>query len=104
MPNGEDVVLVRLVAAVDGFRVRYGRWPTRVRVFPGVPAALQEILTPEAYERLCSLLTLIPDENGASIAEDETGNQYHYGREGFPSTRPTPDATEWLAPELRGDA
>ena len=34
MPNGHDKNWVRLCGAIEGFRLRYGRWPTEVRIDP----------------------------------------------------------------------
>jgi hypothetical protein len=39
------------------------------------------------------------------IAEDDLGGRYHYGQEGFPPQRPTPNAAHWLGGlEFRSDA
>jgi hypothetical protein len=102
MPNGEDKNLIRFLAAVDGFRARYNRWPTRVRLFPGALKDLEHILSPTAFRALTTQLTLVPDPKAAMIAEDDEGGRYHYGQEGFPSMRPKPNAWEWLgSPGLR---
>src|SRR5262249_16177409 len=48
MPNGHDKNWVRLCAAIDGFRVRYGHWPMRVRIFPISLADIRDhLFTPE---------------------------------------------------------
>ena len=40
MPNGADKNFVRLCAALNGFRLRYGKWPTRVVIYPISPPRL----------------------------------------------------------------
>ncbi len=96
MPNGHDKNWVRLCGAIDGFRARYGRWPTRVRIFPASLADIRDnVLTPEDYARIVAKVTLVADE-AEMVAEDDMGGSYNYGQEGFPSKRPTPQAAEWL--------
>ena len=104
MPNGGDRNWIRLCAAVDGFRLRYGRWPTRVRL---LPEALQDIrdhiLSPADYDRVTRQLRLIP-ANAGMIAEDDLGGRYDYGSEGFPSAQPDIRAETWFGnPELNPD-
>ncbi len=96
MPNGHDKNWVRLCAAIDGFRVRYGRWPTRVRIFPVSLANIRDhLFTTDDYTQIIAKVALIADE-AAMIAEDDQGGSYNYGQEGFPNERPTPHAAEWL--------
>ena len=96
MPNGHDKNWVRLCGAIDGFRVRYGRWPTRVRILPASLADIRDYLfTPEDYARIVAKVTLVADE-APIVAEDDLGGSYNYGQEGFPSERPTPRAADWL--------
>jgi len=96
MPNGHDRSWVRLCGAVDGFRVRYGRWPTRVRLFPGALENIRDYLfTPEDYAKITAKVTLIPD-HAPMIAEDDTGASYNYGQDGFPTPSPVPPAREWF--------
>ena len=95
MPDGYHPNWVRLCAAVDGFRWRYGHWPTRVRMRPGMIATLRDYaFTPEDYARITAKISLIPAN--AVIAEDDSGASYDYGREGFPEESPTPSAYEWF--------
>jgi len=96
MPNGDDKNWIRALAAIEGFKVRYGTWPSRLRLFP---AALQNIredlFSPAMFAKLTEKIQLIADE-APMVAEDNLGNQYSYGKDGFPSTRPNPRAGEWL--------
>ena len=96
MPNGHDKNWVRLCGAVDGFNVRYGRWPTRVRLFPTQLSDIRDYLfSPEDYARIIAKVTLVPDRV-PMIAEDDSGATYNYGAEGFPQTSPNPSAREWF--------
>ena len=96
MPNGYDANWVRLCAAVDGFRARYGRWPTRVRLFAVALADIRDnLFTSDDFARITEKIALVPD-NAGMIAEDDSGARYNYGQEGFPKPRPTPSADEWF--------
>jgi len=97
MTNGHDKNWIRLCGAIDGFRVRYGRWPQRVRLFPVAIRDLREhIFSPEDFAKITTRIELVPDEDAPLIAEDDTGASYNYGKEGFPKENPTPRAAEWL--------
>ena len=105
MPNRGDRNWIRFCAAVDGFRLRYGRWPTRVWLFP---AALEDIrdhiLPPAAYERVACQVRLVPEADAPMIAEDDLGGRYDYGKEGFPSADPDIRAHAWFGdPKLNPD-
>ena len=95
MLSGYDENFIRLCAAIDGFRVRYRRWPTRVRIFPAALDDIRELFTPADYARIVAKVELIGD-GAPYVAEDELGCRYSYGRDGFPRKKPTPRATEWL--------
>ncbi len=97
MPNGEAKNWIRLLAAVDGFRDRYGAWPTRVRLFPVALRGFREdLFTPEALALVVQRLELVEDD-APMVAEDDEGNSYSYGAEGFPKKRPNPNADQWLS-------
>lgn len=106
MPNGDDGDWIRVCAAIDGFRVRYGRWPTRVRLFPGALESIRDhVLTPEGFAVVSSVVELVVDQ-APMIAEGAEGESYNYGKEGFPRPRPEEKASIWfgqaiLRPELR---
>ena len=96
MPNGHDANWVRFCGAVEGFRVRYGHWPTRVRVSTGILADFREkLFTPDDYARIGAKVALIPRDAGI-IAEDDSGATYSYWRDGFPKKCPSPSAEEWF--------
>lgn len=103
MPNGHDKNWIRLCAAINGFRSRYSRWPTRVRIHPLSLADLRDhLFAPSEFAQITSRVELVAD--GASmIAEDDTGASYDYGREGFPPEGAEPTAEEWLGVRPKPD-
>lgn len=96
MPNGADKNFVRLCAALNGFRMRYGSWPSRVVIHPISLADLREyVLSPEDFRTVTGKVTLVEGDAGFR-AEDDQGNSYDYGEEGFPDREPESSAQEWL--------
>ena len=97
MPNGGDKNWVRLCAAIDGFRVRYGRWPKRVRVMPvSFDDLVGHVLTPTGFALVSSYVELVPEDEAAMIAEDGTGAEYNYGQQGFPEAEADPPTRDWF--------
>ncbi len=95
MPNGESRNWIRCIGAIEGFRVRHGKWPSRVRVSRFLWQELQERLTAKEWAILNSKIDLVPD-GSPMIAEDDSGNSYSYGKEGFSKMKPEIRAEEWL--------
>jgi len=96
LPNGYDRNWIRLCAAIDGFRSRYQRWPTRIRLHPETLKNLQEdVFTPASFREIEEHLQFVTD-NSPIVAEDDLGGRYSYGEEGFPLARPDTDARTWL--------
>ena len=95
MPNGETKNWIRLCAAIDGFRARYGRWPTRVRLFDGALRNLESLFLPEDFRQLTDRVALVPDD-APMIAEDDSGACYNYGKEDFPGSTGVIRAYDWL--------
>ncbi len=100
MPNGSHKNFVRLCTAIDSFRNRYGHWPTRVRVFPGIIDNLRSLFAnEEEFNKLTSKVKLIPDE-APFIAEDEEGNSYNFAVEGALREKGAPSPAKWLDVKL----
>jgi len=96
MPNGFDKNWRRLCAAIDGFYVSHGKWPSRVLLFSEAIENLKtDVFTEESFAKLEARLDLVPSE-ASMIAQDDDGNQYSYGEQGFPETQPSPSAEEWI--------
>jgi hypothetical protein len=97
MPNGHDKNWVRVCAAIDGFRARFGHWPKRIRVMPVSFADLiSNVLNPVGFALISNYVELVPEENAGMIAEDSTGAEFNYGEEGFPEKKPDPPTREWF--------
>lgn len=106
VPNGHDKNWIRLCFAIDGFRVRHGSWPSRVRIFPPSLANIRDdLLTAEDFSRITAKIMLVPDGD-SMVAEDDTGKSYHLGRDGYPLypfERPVPNAAQWLDVRLKSE-
>ena len=96
MPNGVDKNFVRLCAALNGFKVRYGKWPSRVVIHPISLEDLREnVLSPADFSTVNGKVSLVEGDAGFR-AEDDQRNSYDYEEEGFPDREPEPSAQEWL--------
>jgi len=99
MPNGYDKNWIRLCAAIDGFKVRYGHWPTKVLIHEDILFTLEEVIfMPESMQKIRKKIILVVADEPV-VAQDEDGNQYSYGYEGFPKRRPKLNAAKWLGVE-----
>ncbi|MCD4485958.1 hypothetical protein LQR31_15910 [Chromobacterium vaccinii] len=94
-PDGQS--LTRILAAIEGFFVTYGTWPSQVRLTPGHIAQLHDqVLSADAYSKLTARVALVSDPSATVVAENQSGQLYNYGASGFPKSRPTVRAREWL--------
>lgn len=98
MPNGYGKNWIRLCAALEGFRARYGRWPSRIRIPELVAQELDELLTPAEYARILKKLAVISGDEGI-MAEDDAGVSYDYIKEGFSKLKKDARAEAWLEVE-----
>jgi hypothetical protein len=96
MPNGSGRNWTRLLLAIAGFRVRFGCWPTRIRIKPNSLNDLKDILSQDELAKVEEKVQLIPDKHGQFLAEDNVGRSFHYGIEEFPPYRPDIEPDEWL--------
>lgn len=91
MPNGHDKNFIRLCAAIDGFRAKYGAWPTKALLPEIVQRDLRALLGPELDRRLRQML---PFEASEEVAvADDRGHVFRYGT-GVNAHGPR--AAEWL--------
>jgi len=96
LPNGHDRNWIRLCAALSGFRVRYGIWPTRVRVSPDILDDLRiNLFSSDGFAKLGEKLQFIAGDDPFMV-EDEEGRSYNYCLEGFPSQKPDVKPADWL--------
>jgi hypothetical protein len=95
MPNGIDKNWYRMCSAINSFRVRFGHWPTRIRLSEG---ALENLFSQESYRVLLSKLEFIFD-GSAFIAEDDQGRSHNYAQDGFVKGELEITAQDWLGVE-----
>ena len=89
--------LARIFAAVEGFYVDYGYWPSSVRITPSYLEHLRNhVLSDKEFDTVERKLRFIPDSSATVIAEGEDGTGYDYGSRGFPKSKPPVRAREWL--------
>ncbi len=70
----------RIRQAVDGFRARYGKWPTRVLMAGDMADDIkQHTLTDMGWSMLVSKLEIVRIREGRVIAEGESGDRFEYG-------------------------
>jgi hypothetical protein len=95
--GGGGQSLARILAAIEGFVVRHGQWPTAVRVTPGYLKHIQDnVLTEDEFSRFSPKIALIPDAAATVVAQNEAGLTYDYGKSGFSKGRPSVRARDWL--------
>lgn len=89
--------LVRVLAAIDGFRRRHGSWPERLQMHD---AALVDLvtrhLTPFGFFLLQSKLKLEISRETNIVAVDQHGRSFDYGREGQHHKPSGVSAADWL--------
>jgi hypothetical protein len=96
VPNGDDKNWVRLCAAIDGFRIKYGKWPTKILLGAGEFEDLKDwIFSAEGFAKMEEKLTFVVQE-GCFDAVDDEGLSYSYMRSGFLDSEPDITAREWL--------
>jgi hypothetical protein len=95
MPNGHDKNWYRLCGAIDGFRLRYGRWPIRVRMHRLSLQDFGYLFSREDFTRITAKVELL-SYDGPMVAEDDSGASYNYNTEGFPDRAPDVRAKDWL--------
>lgn len=97
MANGDDKNWIRLCGTIDGFQARFGRWPTRIRIMPvSYIDLVSHVLSPLGFALVSTVVELVPEDDAEFIAEDDTGDEYCYGVEGFPDPQPELNAHQWF--------
>ena len=95
MINDEGRNWIRMCAAVDGFRARYGARPTMIKIPSEIIDDLRIDLGDEMFEKVATRVKFIADETGF-IAEDNQGRQFDYAQEGFSKGSPDIPAATWF--------
>ena len=78
MPNGADRNFVRFIRCIETFKLKFNKWPTKIRLDNSFIRELQAVLSYDDYKRLNDKITLIPDDSnpfdGMYVAKDDEGN------------------------------
>ena len=90
--------LVRVFQTIDGFRSRYGVWPTKLHIRQGSFETFSSHLTALGLELLNSkvVIEIIDEGTGPLSASDDEGRTLEYGWSG---EKPDIDTYEWLGVE-----
>ena len=99
MPNGHDRNWIRFCGAVDGYRARYGKWPPRVAMEQVYCDDLRRMFAEAEFAAIEARIELRARDGAHMIAEDDAGNVYDYGREGFSDVEPDERARDWFGVE-----
>jgi hypothetical protein len=92
--------LVRVLQALDGFKGRFGYWPSEVHLCRAAITSLQDYhLTAEGFARLSAFVNLVPVEDIVMIARGPDGSVFNYGEEGFDGPKPPLSAARLLGLE-----
>ena len=91
MTDEMNVDWFRVCIAINGFRARYGHWPTMIHLPNRV---LEPLFKPATLAKINNKIKIIYD-NAYFVTQDDQGNQYSFKMEGFVDGGDI-DAREWL--------
>ena len=91
MTDEMNVDWFRVCIAINGFRAKYGDWPTMIHLPNGV---LDPLFKPATLAKINNRIKIIYD-NAYFITQDDQGNQYSFKTEGFVDGGEI-DARDWL--------
>lgn len=87
---------VRLVEALNGFRTKFGYWPTSVEMEASSIGVLATgCLTPLGFFLVQSKVDLVVGDDGKILAKGRNGDVFDYGDEGWRGEHQH-DAYTWL--------
>jgi hypothetical protein len=100
VPNGHDKNWVRVCIAIDGFRTRYGRWPTRIRVPAGVLHDFRLLFADIDFLTISSKIAFELDDVQI-VAEDDEDGRYSYDDEGLSEPLPQVRTIDWFGVSVK---
>lgn len=91
-------ITVRVIEALNGFRSKFGYWPTSLQMEGASIACLAtELLTPFGFFSLQSRVSIEVSERGRLLAVGHSGDVFDYGEEGWETAGGhAHDARAWL--------
>ena len=96
MPNGYYKNWDRICGAIDGFRARFGTWPTKLILDQIIYEDLRGLFSEESLEVFEKKISLEAVDELTVKAEDDEGRCYDYVKCGFSREKPEIPAREWL--------
>ena len=97
-------VSVRVLEAINGFRTKYGYWPTQIEAEAGTITALAtHHLTPLGFYLLQSKIEIAEGPMGQLFAKGRDGDIFNYGEEGWRGEHEH-DARAWIGLEVEDEA
>lgn len=91
-------ITVRVIEALNGFRSKFGYWPTSLQMEGDSIACLAtELLTPFGFFSLQSRVSIEIGVSGRLLAKGHSGHEFDYGAEGWRTEGAhAHDARAWL--------
>ena len=100
MPNGEGKNWARLFVAMNGFRAKYGRWPTRVRIPTQEISDIAHYGYPEdSLDKLVEKVEVMIGGEYIAAEDDEGGICSYSWSDKRPKNKPDVNVREWLGIE-----
>lgn len=80
MPNGADRNFVRFLRCIAGFKMLFGKWPTKILLDPDVINEIKKVMDAHDFAKIQENIELVQDDGSIGdypyIAEDDDGNSY----------------------------
>lgn len=91
-------VMVRVIEALNGFRSKFGYWPSSLEMeAEAIAHVATELLTPFGFFLLQSRVQIINAHEQKVVAKGHPGDEFDYGEEGWRSDgKHEHDARAWL--------
>ncbi|ACY34791.1 hypothetical protein [Comamonas thiooxydans] len=91
-------ITVRIIEAINGFRAKHGRWPSKIQAEEATIAHLATVsFTPLGFFLLQSKLEVVVGEQGRILALGDGDEVFDYGERGWQeSDGYNHDAMQWL--------
>lgn len=94
--NSHGGNLVRTMQALDGFKAKYGYWPTELYLSSETIGTLKKHLTIDGYRHLSNFVTIVTTEAEGIVAKGHGADEFDYSREGWSEKQPEVSAAVLL--------
>lgn len=91
-------IMVRVIEALNGFRTKFGYWPSVLEMESEAIACLAtDLLTPFGFSLLQSRVQIVNAREQKIVAKGMPGDEFDYGEEGWRTEgKHDHDARAWL--------